>query len=245
MSDKIKLDSSLFYIDNDPPTVENTQKASITDDFSRNTRYFDDPDPCIKCFRCSQFGHMSFKCPNEAKRPPCIFCTKSTHQFSQCEQMICYKCQGVGHFSRDCRTKFNKVCNNCGREGHSVSFCLTKPEPIREKDEKKYQCIYCNEKGHINCYTIEKAKKAISSFSCNKCGSKGHNAKLCPGVGKSPEKRDLFKQHVKEAKQEIPETHKGMNRKEKHYWKKVEQKAFKMLLKRAKCKKRNKTKKSS
>jgi hypothetical protein len=61
----------------------------------------------------------------------------------------------------------------------------------------------------------------------------GHPFNECPKKSKS-RKVDLFKKHVKEALSKIPEFSRKLNKRERRYWEKVKNKAFKKCLKKRK-----------
>jgi hypothetical protein len=105
---------------------------------------------------------------------------------------------------------------------------------------KEVRCLKCMKKGHANC--MEKlGNHGLSKLTCFICGFKGHSAEICPEVGKVS-KLDLFREHVNEAMKEIPSGEVKLNFKERRYWDKVNNKAYKKLLKKEKLKKNKKKK---
>lgn len=217
---------NLFFFDTEPQETQST----IVQETKTSQRYFQEPDPTLKCFNCNNFGHMSFSCPNQQKVKNCIFCA-SRHKFADCKEVLCHRCSTVGHIARACTAGFQKRCNLCKKSTHLEKTCMLRKDLKVQKVVKYLKCITCQKPGHLNC---SKPQAAVLAY-CHKCGGQGHNAALCPGKGKST--RDLFKTHVKLAEStDLKNTNRPMNKKEKRYWTKVENKAFKNLLKRAKRK---------
>lgn len=62
-------------------------------------RYYSCENPTKRCWNCDQMGHIARDCPNERKRLNCILCGKDTHDISQCNEKLCFKCNKVGHIA--------------------------------------------------------------------------------------------------------------------------------------------------
>lgn len=53
------------------------------------------------------------------------------------KQGVCYRCQGKGHFARDCRNK--AVCRNCNKIGHETRECRMKQHPHQSGNSNTQQ----------------------------------------------------------------------------------------------------------
>jgi hypothetical protein len=93
----------------------------------------------------------------------CMLCGNRGHKVKQCPNLICYKCKGQGHFSKECRAK-RLNCAYCHMDGHELPTC-----PI-------IKCRKCGGAGHVaNGCTTD-----TTDFTCTNCWMKGHAYEQCP-----------------------------------------------------------------
>ena len=169
----------LYFIETCPlsippsPVEEEVQKPvdTLAAAFKTNGRYFEGPNPLIKCYNCNEYGHMSGTCPNPCYKFRCSYCGESGHTSYNCTQIVCHKCYGVGHKINQCRANNSEKCGECRRVGHNYKECLVRTEPISTKSMDIITCLVCREVGHANCFALENYSR---SLYCSKCGEKGH-----------------------------------------------------------------------
>lgn len=135
------------------PIDENCEEEE--EDFNFDSRYFM-YNPTKVCRRCKKPGHFEKWCPEEAKLR-CGLCLNS-HRIDECDQIVCFNCNQLGHRSRDCQFKGNMVCYRCGKRGHKNTNCgvIIDRDPKESNNEKieimnVIACFVCGEYGHINC----------------------------------------------------------------------------------------------
>lgn len=193
MSESIKnllsLDENggLFYVDTTPNSIPASPKSDGSEEkkkpvdkllttFKTNGRYFEDPNPLIKCYNCNQYGHMSGTCPNPSYKFRCTYCGEQGHTAYSCSQVICHRCLGVGHKISQCRVDTRDKCEECGRVGHNYKTCLARSDYISSKSLPYLTCLFCRQTGHINCFPL---KSYSQSLYCARCGDKGHTFSEC------------------------------------------------------------------
>jgi Zinc knuckle len=175
----ISLDENqgLYFIETTPmsipPSPEHEKKPvdSLVDSFRTNGRYFEDPNPLIKCYNCNEYGHMSGTCPNPCYKFRCNYCGEPGHTAYNCTQIVCHKCFGIGHKINNCSADIRDKCSDCRRLGHNYKHCIARQDPLASKNTISITCLVCREIGHANCYQIESYSR---SLYCSKCGEKGH-----------------------------------------------------------------------
>lgn len=179
----LSLDNNegLYFVDNQPksPSPEPSEDT-LFKTFKTKGRYFEDPNPLIKCYNCNEPGHMSNSCPVHVKKR-CNLCRNKGHNAFDCPLMVCHRCLGIGHKNRACKADLSKRCPVCEREGHSSRNCLARKSPASSSQLKHLKCLYCLKPGHANCFSA----KVHSGVYCSRCGSKGHTRSNC----KPPTKR--------------------------------------------------------
>jgi len=119
------------------------------------TRYFYQNVTQV-CRRCRQPGHFEKWCTEE--KPTglrCVLCC-GDHLVEDCNSIVCFRCNGVGHMAKDCKRHDSTVCFRCNKRGHKVGSCgilVFGNNLEKEKDEtvRDIKCIQCGKYGHINC----------------------------------------------------------------------------------------------
>ena len=179
LSNLLSLDENqgLYFIETTPQSVppspeqEKRQPDALVEAFKTNGRYFQSPNPLIKCYNCNEYGHMSGTCPNPCYKFRCNYCGQMGHTSYNCTQIVCHKCYGVGHKINQCSSYNNEKCYTCRRVGHKSQNCLVRSDTLSSKEIANITCICCREIGHANCYIIQSYSR---SEYCSKCGEKGH-----------------------------------------------------------------------
>ena len=181
IKEQLSLDDNdgLFYIQTSPMSLSSEEiceeKEKKTDvlmeTFKTNGRYFEDPNPLIRCYNCNEHGHMSSTCPNPSYKFRCTYCGEQGHTAYSCQLVICHRCQGVGHKISQCNSDTRNKCDACGGSGHSYRSCIARDDPISAKYLSEITCLFCRRKGHINCFSLKSYSK---SLFCSRCGEKGH-----------------------------------------------------------------------
>lgn len=175
----------LYFIETCPlsippsPVLEQEEKKpvdSLAAAFKTNGRYFEAPNPLIKCYNCNEYGHMSGTCPNPCYKFRCNYCGEPGHTAFHCTQIVCHKCYGVGHKINQCSASHYEKCRECRRVGHQEKNCIVRTEPLSREELDFIRCIHCGVVGHMNCFCIQSYSR---SMYCSRCGEKGHVRKEC------------------------------------------------------------------
>lgn len=104
-------------------------------------------------------------------------------------------------------------------------------------DHPSVTCFVCNRKGHITCHSVAQGKKAF----CFNCGERGHAGTSCRHLLKgTTEGRQLYYDSIDTFDIESSDSERPKSSKERRYWKKLENKAFKKLTKKTKLRKKHK-----
>jgi hypothetical protein len=177
---------SLYVIDTSPASVPASPAHPSSDPpkpndlllslYKSNGRYFEDPNPLIKCFNCNQYGHMSGTCPNPSYKFRCTYCGQVGHNSYTCAQVICHRCSGVGHKVNECGADVSFKCSECKRCGHMGQNCVAREETVASKALANVTCLVCREIGHITCFQPRSFGK---SDYCSNCGERGHLNEEC------------------------------------------------------------------
>ncbi|OMJ77972.1 hypothetical protein SteCoe_22331 [Stentor coeruleus] len=167
------VETTPIDIPSSPELIEEPKKPADTlvQAFKTNGRYFERPNPLIKCYNCNQYGHMSGTCPNPSYKFRCSYCGESGHTAFSCIQIICHKCMGVGHKINQCRSDPNHKCRECKRPNHKARNCLVREDILSKNEELNVTCYMCREIGHASCFQLK--DKSKDEF-CAKCGEQGH-----------------------------------------------------------------------
>lgn len=136
-------------------------------------RYFLEEEHA-KCRKCRKIGHSSDFCPNNQMK--CNNCLDD-HMRKHCKvAFTCNVCDSKNHSKNDCKVKWNKRCNRCGKARHTMYDCgyLVIFQDFYDKKEiaDPVICFICRDKGHLNCGKYPMSKTA------NDCiyGQKFHRA---------------------------------------------------------------------
>lgn len=173
----------LFFIDKNPDSPTNSPQDSpkpkdpLFEDFKNQGRYYEDPNPLIKCFNCNEFGHMSGSCQSMSYKFRCNYCGEPGHTAFNCTQVVCHRCLNVGHKINNCRADTNDKCGICKRVGHKPRACLLRDD-MPESSLKHVTCLNCKEIGHCNCYELQSYSRSVY---CPKCADRGHLWDECEG----------------------------------------------------------------
>ena len=119
-------------------------------------------------------------------------------------------------------------CEHCCRAGHPADTCIARTEAVSETDVGSIRCITCHRPGHTTCHQFD---AQVRSAFCCKCGEKGHFGSEC-GAGRARQKttfnrnvRDLM--HRVRANESDSDSDRPRTGREKRYWEKITNKAFK------------------
>ncbi|CAG9333452.1 unnamed protein product [Blepharisma stoltei] len=196
----------LFFVDTNPetsspsPTDSPKPRDPLMEDFKSNGRYYEDPNPLIKCFNCNEFGHMSNSCQSMSYKFRCNYCGELGHTAYSCTQIVCHRCLNVGHKINQCRADTNDKCGICRRAGHRPRVCMLRDKPLEDSQLAKLTCLNCGEIGHTNCYELESYSKTVY---CCKCAEKGHLWDECDRKRNREVEEDRRKENEGRKKQKI------------------------------------------
>eukprot|EP00993_Chasmostoma_nieuportense_P000060 NODE_1055_length_1684_cov_302.096981_g991_i0.p1 GENE.NODE_1055_length_1684_cov_302.096981_g991_i0~~NODE_1055_length_1684_cov_302.096981_g991_i0.p1 ORF type:complete len:521 (+),score=63.69 NODE_1055_length_1684_cov_302.096981_g991_i0:51-1613(+) len=110
-------------------------------------------------------------------------------------EQTCYRCSTVGHISRDCPLKAERLpqeeflatqkCFTCSEMGHLVRNCPSKPEKTAA-NAAKMECYECHAFGHAarDCPQKKSSRKPKetqneATMICYNCQETGHLARNC------------------------------------------------------------------
>ena len=191
--------------------------ASSTRSKSLGSRYYttdiESGDLGMRCFNCSQPGHLAARCPNPPKPTPCTYCGDITNHLPpnstskhppRCPLLsVCYTCSTPGHEARDCpagrrgggqgQEQRRTICTICSGLDHHRTQCRAKAWDAREEG---IVCVSCGEEGHGVCdgfgggrgvYIVTEgagvATNGNAQGTCGNCGGDEHWGSGCRRVG--------------------------------------------------------------
>lgn len=129
----------------------------LDEHYNFQNRYFIE-NPSQVCRRCRRAGHFERMCP-ETLSIRCLFCC-GQHLTSTCDQFICFRCNGLGHKTKDCMGSGGGNCYKCNKRGHKASQCgvivpLKKNYNASMEEKREWRqetkCLCCERYSHINC----------------------------------------------------------------------------------------------
>ena len=135
------------------------------------SRFFEEADISIRCYRCGGVGHMAMECVNEPLQRCCFRCGETGHDSRNCKNEVCYNCFETGHIAANCKQ---------ARRGTLDVTELKDPfkglkAPFKELE--KVRCMTCDKLGHINCEEVVEFGEI--EIYCYMCGQKGHVGTDC------------------------------------------------------------------
>ena len=139
--------------------AEDEAQKELDEYYKFDNRYYLS-NPTKVCRRCKQPGHFERMCP-EMFALSCLFCL-AKHATSDCDSVICFKCNNIGHRVRECRMGEGRPCYRCNKKGHKINQCgvilpprahLTDEKMSKEKQHYRscLICLTCGKLGHVNC----------------------------------------------------------------------------------------------
>ena len=107
----------------------------------------------------------------------------------------------ITYLKRDLDMPQDRLCNICGKIGHSKKNCPEK----QDKSVQLRQCRACKEVGHMakHCPKKRKGKQELTDQACFKCGKVGHFEKNCPENKNNSQKLSDEVQNTKVTKQKF------------------------------------------
>ena len=107
----------------------------------------------------------------------------------------------ITYLKRDLDMPQDRLCNICGKIGHSKKNCPQK----QDKSFQLRQCSACKEVGHVakHCPKKRKGKRELTDQACLKCGIVGHFKKNCPENKNVSQKPSEDVQNTKATKQKF------------------------------------------
>ena len=135
------------------------------------SRFFEEEDISIRCYRCGGVGHIAKDCVNEPLKRCCFRCGESGHDSRSCTNEVCYNCFETGHIASQCP---NKRRRNLDINILKYPFKNMKP-PFPDFD--RVRCMSCDKLGHINCREV--MEFGPIEMYCYMCGKVGHHGSAC------------------------------------------------------------------
>lgn len=133
----------------DPKLYEESDKGKKSEKNKKYVkRYYDTEDlSTMKCFNCDEMGHRATDCTKEKKKIVCYKCYGTGHFSRDCPDLVCFTCNEQGHYSRDCK---NRKCRTCNEVGHIAKFCTAKLSPDAPHSERSKNMLdkfgdYCKD----------------------------------------------------------------------------------------------------
>ena len=120
-------------------------------------------------------------------------------------------------------------CQHCSHTGHHYSTCLARTSSFPTDSVLPIRCIHCYNHGHCTCTPSRKLPP--NPVFCCKCGQKGHFGEEC--MAEKRDKLRTFRRNVEDYMDLVVREFEGedlirpQTNKEKRYWEKVANKAFK------------------
>jgi Zinc knuckle len=132
--------------------------------------------------------------PRQPANAQCSLCQKSGHHRSQCsEEVRCYRCNGEGHFSRQCKADRRLRCTLCKYIGHVAANCPGRRVPTSQSNGTAFSEQQSTISLSVSSSSSSSSEAAATAHaqmsmltqprvlfnSCFNCASTEHNGNEC------------------------------------------------------------------
>ncbi|MEC9320626.1 MAG: hypothetical protein VX869_00425, partial [Chloroflexota bacterium] len=128
------------------------------------------------CYQCGMKGHLARDCTKKSSKEnnmECFKCHKRGHIARDCERVSrgatrgnmsgkCFRCQNIGHLAVNCRIDISKSCGQCGKLGHSDSYCRRGGRTVSENQILRFGPSDVNEAEDQQKNTMVPAERGVS-----------------------------------------------------------------------------------